>query len=472
MLALRRTHSLLMAAPALLFCAAVLLMHPAADYSLWYDEAWQVRAVQSHTIDTILETIRRDYAPPAYFLALSVWSSLTGEAEPVLRYLSALCAMLTAATTYRLVADLYRSKAGGAAAAAALATMPFFIRFANEVRMYAMLAACVAGSMWLFRRCLARSRWATGAGYVLVTAAALYTHYLGAFLIPLHFLYAAVRRARWRVLLLPVAAGLLFLPWLPAFLDQLNDPQYGVTHDHALPTDLDTISRVLLYDFLSLQPVLYLPLLAAAMFTLRAGERRSIRFYRPGALGFLAMWGVGWLALAWGSNLLVPQFQPRNALPALPALAILIGAAFARMPGRATGLPLQAVTAALLLVLLAGNLVNFTPDHGHNPHYRDAVAELARGFQPGDVVFWQTNSYLHDIPMQYYLDRLLPAGAQTIWLNPLDGAAVAAAVGGGPRFWLLQTLPVDNRWIDEAMPHVEASNVHVDAFQVARYELP
>lgn len=497
--------ALALATLALLLCAAVLLAHPAADYSLWYDEAWQVQAISSHDLNLIMETVRQDYAPPAYFLALSAWSSITGKAEPVLRYFSTLCALLTAAIVYRQTVDLYGARFGGTAAVVVLTTQPFFIRFANEARMYALLTACVAGSIWLFWRCRAQPGWAIYAGYVLVTAAALYTHYLGAFLIPLHLLYGGwqtFRRRAWHLMALPTIAGLCFLPWLTAFIAQLNDPRYQITHDHALPTDLGTITYVVQNYLFASQPVLYVLLLIPAIFTLG-----RIRLYRPGALGYLAIWGIGWPVLAWGSNLMVPQFQPRNVLPALPPLVILAGAGFARLPGwlntallagvhRLTrwstmvlGAPLplmqritqlggrlvwlvRIITALLLALVVAGNLANFAPHHGHDPHYRDAVQELARGLQPGDIVFWQTNTYLHDIPIQHYLDRLLPPDTETIWLNPLDGAAVAAAVEDSARFWLLQTMPVDNRWIDNATPHVETTNVHVDAFQIARYERP
>jgi hypothetical protein len=63
---------------ALLIGAAVLIAHPAARYSLWYDEAWAALAVRSHDAGTVVETVPHNFHPPAYFLALSAWSAAAG----------------------------------------------------------------------------------------------------------------------------------------------------------------------------------------------------------------------------------------------------------------------------------------------------------------------------------------------------------------------------------------------------------
>ena len=97
--------------------------------------------------------------------------------------------------------------------------------------------------MWLFWRYLKRPRRGVAVAYVLATAGAVYMQYLGAFVLPWQMLYALLHaaphtaRRRIRHTLLPIVAGLLFLPWLPAFLAQLTNPDYGLTHEHALPTE-------------------------------------------------------------------------------------------------------------------------------------------------------------------------------------------------------------------------------------------
>jgi uncharacterized membrane protein len=462
-----RSVAIAAATLALLFGAVILLVHPAADYSLWYDEAWSLQAVQSRDPGAIIDTVRSDFHPPGYFLLLSAWSSAAGVSERAARFPSLLCAMLMLAVTFRLAADLCHSYAAGALAAVVLAVSPFFVRYAHEARMYAALAAGVTASMWLYRRYLARPRRSAALAYVLVTAAALYTHYLGAFVIPLQLLYAALNARKRSALLLPLAASVLFLPWLPAFIDQLNAPDYNAVHDHTLPTNLDTVAATLREDFFAGQTPLYLLLIAAGALAMRAAG--------AGALAYLLIWGVGWLALVWGSNTVTPHFQPRNALPALPALAIVACAGMAGLrPPRLS----RAAAAALLTVLVAAHLSSYASYQAQDPHYRDAVEALAREYRPGDVIFWQSNTYLHDLPIPHYLEHLLPPGTDAVRLNGLaygpgtEGFAPAftEAVGDAARFCMLQTLPVDNSWVAQAVPYAEAGSVHIDAFQVSCYE--
>ena len=475
---------LALAVAALLIGAAALITHPAARHSIWYDEAWSVLAIRGHDAASIIETVRADFHTPVYFLALSAWASLTGFSEPALRYSSVLCAALTAALVYRLAVDLYRSRAAGAMAALALCTMPLHIRFAQEVRMYAALAALVVASMLLFWRFLVHPRRATALAYVLVTALAIYVQYLALFLILIHLLvsvgwvwvndYTKRKAGRWAVLL-PLFAALLFLPWFPTFAAQLTSAEYVPIHSHALPSTPDTILSAIGEDFFAGQAILYLLLIGvAALGVARAPARWDIRLVAPRATGFLAAWGVGWLAQMWATNLVVPHYQARNALAALPALAILVGWGLSRWP--------RPAAIVLLALLMIGNLTGYYAFQAKDLHYRDAVAELARGYHPGDLIFVQVNTFLHDLPLQHYLDYLLPPHPEPGWFSTLAGGwspgseafaqAFAEAVDNRPRFWLLQTLPVDNRWLATAVPHTEVSNVHVDAFQIALYESP
>lgn len=455
-----------MQAVILLAAAAILITHPAARHSLWYDEAWSVLVVRGQPLPAVLEAARHDFHPPGYFIMLWGWAGLTGFSEFTLRYLSVLSALVVVAVTLRLATDLGRSRFVGALAALALASMPFHIRFAQEVRMYAALAALVTASMWLWWRVVRRSHGRAGkwqaVAYVLVSAAALYTHYLAIFALVLHGAYALARRARWQIVLLPTAAGLLFLPWLPVFYAQLTAPDYDSIHRHALPTTWHTISTTLVEDFFAGQTVFFLTLLALALVTARE--------WKP--IGFLAAWGLGWLALVWGSNAFVYSFQPRNALAALPALAILAGRGLARLPR-----PL----AVLGLVVLAGiNLWRYPAYQASDSHYRDAVLEMAEGFQPGDLIFVQTNSFLHDLSIPFYLETRLPPHPPPVWLNSLPGQpgdaefrrAFLEQVGAARRFWFLQTLPADNRWVTDAGPFASAGVVEVYAFQISLYVAP
>ena len=120
---------------------------------------------------------------PAYFTLLGWWQDLTGSSEFALRLLSALFSILSVAWTFALGARLFHPLAG-LAAAALVALNSFSIYYAQEARMYAMLSAIAAASMWLFVGLLRRRSSnaddrggrAQLLGLGLVNALGMYTH--------------------------------------------------------------------------------------------------------------------------------------------------------------------------------------------------------------------------------------------------------------------------------------------------------
>lgn len=213
--------------------AAALRWHDLGAQSFWYDEgvAWR------HVTRTLAETVEvsaYDTHVPAYFLAVNVWGKLVGESEFALRTLSALFSVLSVALTYALGRRL-QGPLVGLLAALLVALNSFSIWHGQNLRMYSLLAAVAAGSMWLyvgFVQALGRSRrarWRYALGLGLVNGLGMYTHYTFGLvmvtqgLMMLLWLAAEARqrggRALLRALLWYVGANLitiaLFAPWLP-----------------------------------------------------------------------------------------------------------------------------------------------------------------------------------------------------------------------------------------------------------------
>src|SRR5581483_22132 len=109
-----------------------------------------------------------------------------------------------------------------------LALAPFHVVEAQEARNYALLALLAACSYYCFLRLLERPGPWLLAGYVAATAAMLYTHLFGLFVLAAQIVYVAAllllrawRGQRWRddALRWTVRLGLplvLFVPWLAA----------------------------------------------------------------------------------------------------------------------------------------------------------------------------------------------------------------------------------------------------------------
>src|SRR5262245_10729348 len=137
--------------------AAVLRFHLLGHQSLWNDEGNTLRLVE-RPIPALLENASHDIHPPGYYLALKAWWLFTGETEFALRAFSALVGVLTVACVYALGRALFAPGAG-LVAAFLVALNAFSVYYAQEARMYALLALLAAASMLVFVRWTARPSW-------------------------------------------------------------------------------------------------------------------------------------------------------------------------------------------------------------------------------------------------------------------------------------------------------------------------
>jgi mannosyltransferase len=117
---------------------AILRMLQIGDTCLWLDEAFSVW-LGWHSVPEMLSwLVRIDQHPPLYYLLLHFWMNLGDDAVTV-RALSALFGTLTVPVLYLLGRRL-AGRNVGFLAAFILAVSPFHVRFAQETRMYTLLA--------------------------------------------------------------------------------------------------------------------------------------------------------------------------------------------------------------------------------------------------------------------------------------------------------------------------------------------
>jgi hypothetical protein len=286
--------------------------------------------------------------------------------------------------------------------------------------MYALLPLLALLACRSLQRFLTTGRNRHLLALALATAAALYTHNFAFHLLPALAL-AALCAGRPRRLLPPVAGALLlalllYLPWLPSFLEQLeHDEHYAWFLDFWRQWSLVDPWR---YTILSFSP---------------AGEAAMVGFTDPTgfggwpALGALALaaWG-GWClwrrrrdlgparaaafpvhllapmvtALA-ASHLVTPHYVPaRVDQMMLPPFALLVGHGLARLrPPRLAGL----LAVPLVLVALAGWWRYTRPlPEGYLGTEREAARAVAGKLRPGDLLL--CTAYTNR-PFAYYLGR-------------------------------------------------------------------
>ncbi len=142
--------------------------------SLWGDEAWAA-TLAIKPIIKIITLVAKDTSPPLYYLLLHTWMKIFGTSEVAIRSLSFLFYLLTALTVFLIGQHLWAKRTGLLAGLLVLVN-PFLFTYAFEGRMYALLLLTSTLSVYFF---LKKNR----LGFILATAAALYTHHFAIFVV-------------------------------------------------------------------------------------------------------------------------------------------------------------------------------------------------------------------------------------------------------------------------------------------------
>ena len=158
---------------------------------------------------------------PSYFVLLHLWTKLTGTDLMTIRLLSLYFGLLALAFAYQLA--LVTQDHNTALLAIFLATfMAFFIYYTRLARMYSLLpmvSAWLAWSYWRVRSPANHVRRWNWLSLFASAATILYVHYFGIMTLmaigAYHLLIARKDRRWFQISVVVLAAGLLFLPWLP-----------------------------------------------------------------------------------------------------------------------------------------------------------------------------------------------------------------------------------------------------------------
>jgi mannosyltransferase len=197
---------------------------------LWLDETISVNIAKLPIVQ-IPQALSHDGAPPLYYLLLHFWMMLFGRGDFAVRAMSGLISVVTLPVFWHAGRRIGGRVTGWVLFFLALAS-PFAIEYAATTRMYSlMILLSLLGFLTLEHALEAptrRHRIELG----LVTAAILYTHYWGLYLVAvtgawLLFRMIKERRTglpdRWAIR--PAFASMLigslsFLPWSPVFVFQ------------------------------------------------------------------------------------------------------------------------------------------------------------------------------------------------------------------------------------------------------------
>lgn len=194
----------------------------------WLDEVQAVN-ISARPLGDIPHLLRVDGSPPLYYVVLHVWTSVFGPHETWSHLLSAGFAALCVPVGW-IAARLALDARAAWIAALLLATNPFLGAYANQARMYTLLALLSLVVVAAFLAAYVHRRRAFIPVFGVTLALALYTHNWAFFLAAgctVAMLACWRARGRDRRLLVDGALGLglaalLYLPWVPELLDQVR----------------------------------------------------------------------------------------------------------------------------------------------------------------------------------------------------------------------------------------------------------
>ena len=399
--------------------------------SMWLDEALSVN-IASLPLGDIPEALSHDGHPPLYYVLLHLWSELFGHGDIEVRALSGVIAVITLP-----VAWLAGRRAGGPTLGwltlLVAGALPFATRYGSEARMYSLVMLLVFLGWLAIQRALDAPRLGRLAVVALLSGLLLLTHYWSIYLLGTTGLLLLVlwwrgegeaRTARLRAALAVAAGGVLFLPWLPSFLEQAR----STGTPWAEP---DRITKVLALLFADLggvdnaERILFAVVLGVLLVLGLFGRARSdvtveldLRT-RPEARWELLVAG-GTLVVAVGAGYVSNSgFAPRYLAVVVPLVILVAAWGLHRLQG---AVPLAVAVVGFLVVCAFGQVDVMTYER---TQLDDLATIIERNGEPGDVVV-------------YCPDQLGPAGD-----HGLDGdfEQVTYPDFGDPRF-------VD--WVDYA----------------------
>ncbi|HZM63599.1 MAG TPA: glycosyltransferase family 39 protein [Candidatus Saccharimonadales bacterium] len=201
--------------------------------SVWFDEAYSISLIKQ-SYSQLVSLTAVDVHPPLYYILLKLWSGIFGTGEIALRSFSALCSAAAVGVGLVMLRRLFGLRAM-VFATPLLILAPFLVRYGFEIRMYALASLIGVGATYVLVRATQqagqqKTRW--WILYSVLVAAGMYTLYYLAFVWIAHVVWLLYRlfakdtpsNLSVKPLLAYIGSVVLYLPWLPSFLEQFRSP--------------------------------------------------------------------------------------------------------------------------------------------------------------------------------------------------------------------------------------------------------
>lgn len=409
---------------------AGLALRLAVPRGIWLDEAISIHQARLSLHNMFHTLYFGDRQPPLYDLVLWVTIRLFGHGEFAVRLPNLIAGTLVIPVLYELGRQLYDRRTGLFAAGFATVS-PLLVWYTQEVRMYTFATLFGLLALLMQLRAIQKGGIGNWAGYILATAALLWSHYFGVLLFAVQqLIFVGVIVHRYRTDQ-PVRSLALGFAYSLAVLTMVLVPLIAFLHHQYEFTAAAAGSPSGTYDYLSFYAVLsniawslwgYQPdattVLLAALWPLfllgslvllgRGGSRQTT------ALAAAAIGLVGLLIVvsAFDRSL----FEVRNFLILVPIVLLVIARLITGWirSQRARLLVAGGVTLTLLIGLADEQL------NKSNPRlfdFRGAIQDIKKNAGPSTLVLYEPSDMRY--VLEYYAPELrsqpltTPVSAQT-----------------------------------------------------------
>lgn len=409
----------------LILLLALILRLINLNQSLWLDEAVQAITAKE-SFGYIFQEIVGDFHPPLYHFLMHFWVRVFGSSEIALRMPSVIFGVLTVWVVYKIAQELSvisdRGSMDGktpitdnqslaAITALFMATAPFHVYYSQEARMYSITCFFASLSMYYFLKVVGDRVSATSekpitssrllmAKYLISSALLIYSDYYGFLVVLSQGIYLLIKRKYKYLIFNTFFLTLIFVPWLPMFLKQVNA---GITATHILPEwgELVNLSffKALPLTFvkfslgrISFANKIFYGLLSLSIFTLYAPL--IIRGFKKEKTNILILWMAVPLLLSWVASLFVPNFQPFRLLLIIPAFYLVLAFGISSFNNKTVQIAL--FSFVVVTNLLSASFYYFNPFFQREDWKGVAdyvIRKNALAVLPSETSFW---------PLRYY----------------------------------------------------------------------
>jgi mannosyltransferase len=218
-----RLRSPLLLGIAIIILVCLLSVFSFSSQSIRFDEA-QTLWTSSHGIGQVIHSFAQYAEPPVYSLLLQGWILVFGNSITIARLLSFIFFFISIACMYLLGEISFGRPRYGIFAATLFALSPFMNWYANEARMYSLLAFLAILNQYFFTKAVKQNSVIGWIYYGFTLVIGVYTHYFFLCLPLAHLIFLLIYRSSPKILITKkifygfliafLASVLAFLPWV------------------------------------------------------------------------------------------------------------------------------------------------------------------------------------------------------------------------------------------------------------------